>query len=66
MTSSRKLRSGEAAPAFEKTPELSPFVHEFFMVQADEFRGMAYCDEDGKWRTAYKDEELSGDICFFE
>lgn len=60
------MLSGEAAPAFERPPESCPFDHEFFMVQVQGFRGMAYCDDDGKWRTAYKDEELSGEIFIFE
>jgi hypothetical protein len=66
MISARMMLSGGAASAREDSLEGSPFIHEFFMVQAEEFQGMAYCDEAGKWRTAYRDEELSGDICIFE
>jgi len=66
MASSRKLLSGEPAPAVENPLNLSPFIHEFFMVQVNGLLDMAYCDEAGKWRTAYKDEELSGEICIFE
>jgi len=60
------MLSGEAVSAREESLERSPFIHEFFMVQVEDFRGMAYCDEEGKWRTAYRDEELSGDISIFE
>jgi hypothetical protein len=65
MTSPETKLSWESAAA-EKAGELSPFIHEFFMVQVADFRGMAYCDDDGTWRTAYRDEELSGDVCVFE
>jgi hypothetical protein len=60
------MLSGEAVPAQAQAPDATPFVHEFFMVQVDGFRGMAYRDEDGKWRSAYKDEELPGDINLFD
>ncbi|HEV2453955.1 MAG TPA: hypothetical protein VGY98_06815 [Verrucomicrobiae bacterium] len=40
----------------------SPFVHEFFMVQGSGFRCMAYRNQDGKWRGAFDDEELTGAI----
>lgn len=60
------MLSGEPVPALESSGEPSPFIHEFFMVQVDGYRGMAYCDEEGRWRTAYKDEELAGEICIFE
>lgn len=66
MISPQQTRSTDMVSPFEKTPDLSPFIHEFFMVVAGGFRGMAYCDEEGKWRTAYMNQELSGDICIFE
>jgi hypothetical protein len=66
MTSSGKMLSVEMVPAREEALERSPFIHEFFMVQVDGFRGMAYCDEAGKWRAAYNNMELVGDVCLFE
>jgi len=60
------MLSGETVPTFEESPRSSPFIHEFFMVEVEGFRGMAYCDENGKWRTAYKDEELPGTVYIFE
>jgi hypothetical protein len=36
----------------------SPFIIEFTMVQCCGFNCMAYCDENGKWRGAYDDDEL--------
>jgi len=46
--------------------ELSPFIREFFMVQAFGFRGMAYRDEQGLWRTAFNHIALAGDVCILE
>jgi hypothetical protein len=66
MTSSRKMLSGEPAPAVENPVNFSPFIHEFFMVQVNGSLDMAYRDEAGKWRAAYQDDELSGDISVFE
>ncbi len=46
--------------------ESSPFIVEFFMVQGIGYRCMAYCDEDGKWRNAFNNGELYGDIRILE
>jgi hypothetical protein len=43
-----------------------PFIVEFFMVRGAGFRCMAYRDANGKWRSAYNNEELPGDICILE
>jgi len=40
----------------------SPFIHEFFLVQGNGFRCMAYRNNDGKWRTAFNDQVLTGAI----
>jgi len=66
MTSAIQMLSEVPVPAGEESLERSPFVHEFFMVQVDGFQGMAYCDEAGKWRAAYNDVELLGDVGLFE
>ena len=39
-----------------------PFVLEFFMVQGNGFRCMAYRNADGKWRGAFDDEVLHGAV----
>jgi hypothetical protein len=46
--------------------ESSPFLVEFFMVQGMGFRCMAYCGGDGKWRSAFRNEELRGKIYILE
>lgn len=38
----------------------SPFVCEFFLVQGDYYRCMAYRDNNGKWRAAFNHFELPG------
>jgi len=39
-----------------------PFVIQFFLVQGINFRCVAYCDPQGRWRDAFNQEELFGDI----
>lgn len=51
------------AEAFD---EPSPFLVEFFMVQGAGYRCMAYHDQDGKWRMAFNNEELRGNIRVLE
>jgi hypothetical protein len=53
-------------PAIESPSELPPFLFEHFMVQGVGFRCLAYCDEDGRWRDAFNNEELFGAICILE
>jgi len=36
------------------------------MVQGVGFQCMAYCDQDGKWRNAFNNEELFGEIYILE
>lgn len=36
------------------------------MVEGVGFRCMAYCDKNGKWRNAFNNEELFGDIYLLE
>ncbi len=40
----------------------SPFIQEFFMVQGNGFRCMAYRNQDGKWHGAFDHEVLPGAI----
>lgn len=56
----------EPESATENPVERSPFIVEFFMVQGAGFRCMAYRDQDGKWRSAFDNDELAGDICILE
>jgi hypothetical protein len=46
----------------EKRPEVTPFLVEYFMVQSICFRGMAYCDQDGRWRNAANNDQLLGRV----
>jgi len=55
----------ESVPVFQKPAEW-PFVIEFFMVEGAGYRGMAYCDKEGKWRKAFTHNELPGDIHILE
>jgi hypothetical protein len=57
---------GQTAFTIEKSAGETPFMIEFFMVQGIGFRCMAYCDEDGKWRHAFDNAELFGDIRILE
>ena len=52
----------EPLVAVSEPAQTSPFILEFFMVQGPGFRCMAYCGADAKWRNAFNDEELHGDI----
>jgi hypothetical protein len=62
MTYQNYMRPCEPESAVEKHAETSPFLVEYFMVQALGFRGMAYCDEDGRWRNAANRDFLLGRI----
>ena len=55
----------EPAPAAVKE-DASPFLQEFFMVQGFGFRCMAYRDDDGRWRTAFDNQELFGHVWISE
>jgi hypothetical protein len=65
MTNQTTMQQCKLEPANEPV-EKSPFVVEYFMVRGLDFLGMAYRDEEGKWRNAFNHNEVSGDICFFE
>jgi len=62
MTNQSTLRLSEPESAVAKQPETSPFLVEYFMVQALGFRGMAYCDQEGRWRNAFNNDQLLGRI----
>ena len=47
-------------------PAEGPFLIEFFMVEGDDFRCMAYCDQAGKWRNAFNHVELPGVVHILE
>lgn len=55
----------QPASAPQQPPEW-PFVTEFFMVESPCYRGMAYRDQEGKWRNAFNHVELSGEIQILE
>jgi hypothetical protein len=57
---------GKAAVAVEKSTAALPFIIHFFMVQGIGFRCTAYCDQQGTWRDALKNEELHGDVRILE
>lgn len=57
----REAVRDEGAPSGE-CDGLCPFVLEFFMVQGNGFRCMAYRNSDGKWRGAFDGEELPGAV----
>lgn len=44
----------------------SPLVHEFHLVQGTGFRCMAYRNGQGKWRAAFDNAELPGDVRLLE
>jgi hypothetical protein len=46
--------------------EVSPFLVEFFMVQGIGFRCMGYRDDDGRWRRAFDNELLAGQVWLLE
>jgi hypothetical protein len=46
--------------------DASPFLLEFFMVQGFGFRCMAYRDDDGRWRSAFDNQELAGHVWISE
>lgn len=54
----------ETAPRL--AAESSPFLTEFFMVQTEYFRCMAFRDHAGVWREAFSHDELTGEICLVE
>ena len=47
-------------PLVETSP--SPFEHEFHTVQGTGFRCLAYRNGEGKWRAAFDNEELPGEV----
>jgi hypothetical protein len=55
-------RTHHLEPATEEEDGASPFILEFFLVQGAGFRCMAYQNGDGKWRGAFDNRELPGEI----
>ena len=53
-------------PVLAELAEDAPFIIEFFMVQGVGFRCAAYRDLDGRWRDAFNNEELFGEIRILE
>ena len=53
-------------PVVAELAEDTPFIIEFFMVQGVGFRCAAYRDLDGRWRAAFNNEELFGEIQILE
>jgi hypothetical protein len=66
MTTETLTPPFESATPVNRPVEPTPFLTEFFMVQGPGFRCMAYCDHDGKWRNAFNNEELYGEISILE
>ena len=62
MTNQAVMSPRRPARVVEGQAQASPFVIEFFTVQAVGFRCTAYCDENGRWRDAINNEELFGEI----
>ena len=55
------LANGREALA-EEPKGTTPFETEFFMVQGIGFKCMAWRDGEGKWRTAFENPVLPGNI----
>jgi hypothetical protein len=53
--------SQASKPDGRKDDPLPP-TGEVVLVQADGFRCLAFRDKDGKWRGAFHQEELLGDV----
>lgn len=49
-----------------KDDSTSPFVLEFFMVRVAGYICMAYYNGDGKWRGAFDNQELTGQVHIVE
>lgn len=56
----------EPVAGSQQSAEAAPFLIEFFVVQGTGFRCVAYCDADGRWRNAFTNEELFGEIRILE
>ena len=54
--------AGECGVMTEYRNADSPFTCEFFLVQGDDYRCMAYRDNSGKWRAAFNHLELPGAV----
>jgi len=66
MNNQTIILPSETSSAAEERSESSPFTVEFFMVQGLGFRCMAYCGEDGKWRSAFGNNRLFGPVFILE
>ena len=58
--------SKQEVRALEQEEGGSPFILEFFMVQGTGYICMAYRNRDGKWRGAFDNRELRGDVRLLE
>jgi hypothetical protein len=57
-----KILKNDGPPPVEEKEAGSPFVREFFLVQGIGFRGIAYCNREGKWHEAFHHLEWPDDI----
>lgn len=53
---------GERSAMAEYRNAEAPFIYEFFLVQGEDYRCMAYRDGSGKWRAAFNHFELPGAV----
>jgi len=59
----QNVKSSTPSESFgDESLTMPPQVAEFVVVQAGGFRCAAYRGKDGKWRGAYGNEELAGEI----
>jgi hypothetical protein len=66
MSAPNTLPIQETAASTANPAEASPFILEFFVVEGPGYRCTAYRDAAGKWREAFCNEELFGDIQIVE
>lgn len=56
----------EPAAVAKRPTDALPALMEFVMVQGVGFRCIAYRDAEGRWRNAFNNEELFGEIRILE
>ena len=67
MTNQPMMRQCDPEPVAEvEHPGESPFLQEFYMVESDGYRCMAYRDQEGKWHSAFRGAELPGNVTVLE